>query len=87
MSTDTTDHTAWCLSLFDSIVEGGVWGVPRNGLIFTKRNGEFVLTDAMPWTDGMPLTADELAEYQASEFEETREQFAKAGITVRKEIA
>ena len=32
----------WCLMMFRSLKVGGVWGVPRSGLIFT-RTGEDTL--------------------------------------------
>jgi hypothetical protein len=83
--TDIEQHVRWCRSLFDSIAEGGVWGVPRSGLVFTKRDGELVLTVLMPWSAEMPITEAELAEQQEDEFQSVKAHFAAAGITVTRE--
>ena len=75
-------HVRWCRHLFDSLAEGGVWGVPRSGLVFTRRGGELVLTEQMPWTAEMPITEAELAEQQADEFDSVKAHFGAAGIAV-----
>ena len=81
------DHVAWCRKTFDVIRDGGGWGIPRSGLIFTKRNGRFELTERMPHDPAMPITASELREQQDREFSETVEHFAAAGIEVVDRIA
>lgn len=89
------DHVAWCRSLFAMIVEGGVWAVPRSGLIFTKRAGQLVLTDQMPWSQELahawaegrdvPDSEEALLAYQEEDFEAIVRHFADAGIEVVKE--
>lgn len=55
-------------------------------MVFTKRGEKLVLTDLLPYQLEMPITEQELVEYQDSEFQETKEQFALAGITVEREV-
>jgi hypothetical protein len=87
-------HTAWCRSHFASMRNGGIWAVPRSGLVFTRRGRELVLTAQMPWSDELaaaaargrdvPKTENELLVYQELEFETIRDRFERAGINVRK---
>lgn len=84
---------AWCRAHYAMMNEGGVWGVPRSGLIFQKNDGALVLVNRMPWTDELaqaaadgldvPATAEELRAYQDSDYELIRGRFEAAGITVR----
>jgi hypothetical protein len=77
-------YVEWCRQHFASIREGGIWAIPRSGLIFTKRAGRLVLTAAMPWNPAMEgtITAEELRAQQYEEFEGNRQHFAAAGIEV-----
>ncbi len=94
MSGDT--DRAWCLMTFGMIREGGVWGVPRSGLIFTKRGAGLVLTARMPWSEELaeavaegrdvPLNAEALRAYQDSDFALIARKFEAAGIPVREEV-
>jgi hypothetical protein len=75
------------------LAQGGVWGVPRSGLIFQRRGDTLVNTMRMPFMPEMadpskdcPHTAAELEVYQEEEFQDTVEHFKAAGITVTKEI-
>jgi hypothetical protein len=77
-------HAGWCRTLFDRLNEGGVWAVPRSGVIFQKRGNEFVLIQKMPHMAEMPITPEQLAEQQESEFQTVRKHFAEAGIPVVK---
>lgn len=67
------DHTTWCQNLFASLTEGGRWGIPRSGLVFTKREGKLILVERSP---GFP------AEAQDRDFAETKKHFELAGIEV-----
>jgi hypothetical protein len=75
-------HIEWSRSLFHGLRVGGVWGVPRSGLIFT-RVGENVLalTDVMPHTPDMPGTPRDLFDQQAGDFREIQSYMKKAGVT------
>lgn len=83
----------WCRNLFATIRPGGVWGVPRSGLIFTRTDDHtLTLTAQMPWSEelaeavaeGKDVPPDEeaLQAYQRSDYECIRRHFAEAGITV-----
>jgi len=82
-------HTLWCSGMFDLLEEGGIWGVPRSGLVFQKQVDPptLLLTDRMPHIEGMPITPEELREMQDAEFAQIRDEFAKAGITVTEEVS
>jgi hypothetical protein len=78
-------HVEWCRRLFYMIRVGGVWGVPRSGLIFTRTDETtLTLTDRMPYMAGMEslLTPAELDEQQAEEYAACAEYFRAAGVTV-----
>ena len=78
-------HADWCRSIFDLIAEGGVWGIPRSGLLFRKEGNTLRLLASMPHDPAMPVTPVELDVVQASEFEQVRSHFAAAGITVTRD--
>jgi hypothetical protein len=87
------DHIAWCKRMFAMMAEGGIWGVPRSGLIFTRRGDKLVNTQRMPFLPGMenpdmdcPHTAEALAAHQEDDFQEHVRHFGAAGITVEKEL-
>jgi hypothetical protein len=71
-------HADWCRNLFNFLKEGGVWGVPRSGLIFQKRDGKLRLTSPPAETFVKRMV-------QAADFEAIRRHFAEAGIEVTKE--
>jgi hypothetical protein len=86
--TGTTEHAAhleWCRNIFGSLVDGGIWGVPRSGLLFTRRGDDLVLTQRMPHMEELPMTAAELDTYQLKDYEDIRGHFEEAGIHVRRE--
>ena len=82
-----TEHTAWCKNLFAMLLNGGSWGVPRSGLIFTKRGDALVLTSCMPHDPNMPMTPAELEDYQRVDYNVIKREFAKADIDVLDETS
>lgn len=80
-------HVEWCKNTFAMMAEGGIWGIPRSGLIFTRRGDELVLTSSMPYDPAMPITEEQLLAQQAKEFDSVQQHFGAAGITVTKEEA
>ena len=83
----TEDWSGWCREMFRVLNVGGVWGVPRSGLTFTKVSVDpdvLRLTDRMPWTAALGGRASDWAAFQDDDFEVIREQFATAGITVER---
>jgi hypothetical protein len=75
-------HVAWCRQHFAMMADGGTWAIPRSGMIFNKRGNTLVLAVVMPHMNGMPCTPEELIAQQRDEFENCREHFAAAGVTV-----
>ncbi len=82
----------WCRNLFRMLNDGGVWGVPRSGLMFQKRGGKLLLAQRMPYLDELadayargedvPESAEALDEYQREDFDLIAAYFHAAGITV-----
>lgn len=53
------DHIlAWCRNLVDAIRDGGVWGIPRSGLVFRidHKNKQLVLTSGREADDDFLAT-------------------------------
>ena len=78
------EHVQWCRNLFESLNDNGIWGLPACGLVFRKVGAELVLIDRLPHNAAMPMTPEELRQYQESEYENNRQHFEAAGIKVRK---
>lgn len=79
------EHVAWCRAQVEMLKIGGVWGIPRSGLIFTRTGeDELTLTARMPWMPEMEgvITREELVEQQQAEYELNRRYFGAAGIDV-----
>lgn len=77
----------WSRSLWDLIADGGVWAVPRSGLIFRKTGpARMTLIARMPHEPEMPMSADALREYQDEEYESIKFQFGRVGVEVDAEI-
>ena len=64
--------------------EGGVWGVPRSGLTFTKQGGKLVLTEVGPHMPGMPVSEAELRKFQNDDYMVIKQHFETAGIPVER---
>ena len=77
---------SWAADLFERLAEGGTWGVPRSGLIFSKAAERLLLVARMPWAEGMPITAEQLAAQQDADFDAIREVFEGVGVTVEEEL-
>lgn len=64
----------WCRFIWRSLKDGGVWMVPRSGLVFTKRDPDvFILTER-----------DQIYErsMQEADFRAIRAHFAEIGVDV-----
>ena len=75
-------HVEWSRNHFRTMSDGGVWAVPRCGIIFVRRGDSLVLTARMPYDPTMPISAAELDQQQRSNFESIKEHFEAAGIKV-----
>jgi len=76
------DYVAWCKAHFDSLADGGMWGIPRSGLIFGRSGDVLRLLNRMPWQEGMEISERRLRQEQQKDFEQIRDHFHKAGIPV-----
>ena len=78
------NYAWWCKRHFASMSEGGVWAVPRSGLVFEKRGGKLVLISQMPHSaiEGVDLSEAKLLEFQTDDYESIKAHFALAGIEV-----
>ena len=81
--TPTYAHIDWSRRHFASMAEGGVWSIPRSGMIFQRRGDALVLIERMPHDPQMPITAAELDQQQRDEFDVVKKHFNAAGIAVR----
>ena len=85
------DEVRWSRRHFDMIALGGVWMVPRSGLMFKKIDDHTLeLLTAMPFLEEMkeqaeqgkdvPKTKDDLLAFQQSDFDAIAKLFNLAGI-------
>jgi hypothetical protein len=75
----------WSRRHFALMGDGGMWGVPRSGLIF-RRAGDFLILHAvMPYMEEMvgTVTPEQLHEQQVAEYETIAAYFEAAGVPVR----
>lgn len=70
-------HVEWCRKMFAALKDGGVWGIPRTGLIFRKRGNALVLQHSIG------QSAEGIR--QASEYATTKKYFGAAGVVVSEE--
>jgi hypothetical protein len=87
-------HQLWCKNQHNLIRNGGVWTVPRSGMIFTRTPKGFELTLVMPFLPEMtqalerdpekdiPKTPEELLAYQRSDFRCIQRHFKAAGLEI-----
>jgi hypothetical protein len=86
--------TGWCRAQFDMLALGGVWGVPRSGLVFRKESEDpdvLRLAERMPFSAlpddpdlDIPHSEAELVAYQDDDFDVIQREFALAGIAVER---
>jgi hypothetical protein len=75
-------NDVWARNMWAMLADGGVWGVPRCGLMYRKDGNSLVLYARMPWEEGMPMTEEELIEFQAWDHAGVTEMFAGIGVEV-----
>lgn len=70
--------------LWNSLTDGGVWGIPRCGLVYVKEAQEkrLVLIQRMPWEEGMPLFPEELRSHQDWDHERVVAMMNAIGVEV-----
>jgi hypothetical protein len=74
----------WASNLWNMISDGGIWGVPRCGLMYRKEEAamQLVLFARMPWEEDMPGTPEALLSYQDQDHAGIRDMFAAIGVEV-----
>ena len=74
----------FAVELWDMLADGGVWGVPRCGLIYTKdeKQNTMRLTARAPWFSELSCTPEELREAQDADHEDIRAMFSMIAIEV-----
>ena len=85
ISPEEKQYVVWCRRMFSLMADGALWGIPRSGLIFTRRGDTLVLTGVMPHDMTLPLSAPRLIKQQRSDFNEVQKWFGLAGITVTRD--
>ena len=76
-------------NLWDSLADGGVWGVPRCGLVYMKDGPEnrLVLVQRMPWFDELSVSEAELRERQDEDHLGITRMMYAIGIEVTEDTA
>lgn len=78
---DEAAWVEWSRRQFHMLTRGGVWGVPRSGLVFTRTGDKHLaLTEVMPHDPEMPVTPRELFQAQASDFQQIQHYMKLAGV-------
>lgn len=54
------EHKRWCENLVNTLKDGGVWGIPRSGLIFRVDKGgkQLLLVAGDPTSTDFPATVE-----------------------------
>ena len=75
-------------NMWNQLNDGGIWGIPRCGLIYQKRElaKQFVLTQRMPWFEELSVSAEELRQRQDDDHEGIKTLFAAIGVEVVEDL-
>lgn len=76
-------HIEWSRHQFAMLKDGGVWGIPRSGIVFQRQGEELVLILRMPHIEEMPVTPAQLDRTQQDDFDVVKAHFEAAGVQVR----
>lgn len=71
-----TDHGKWCRDMHKLIAHGGLWGLPRTGLVFRKTGNVLIWVGVIP----PKLKLDDLDAAREHEFETNLKNFSNAGV-------
>ena len=71
-------------NLWAMLTDGGVWGVPRCGIVLTKNEQAktMTVTARMPWHPEMPCTPEQLVAMRDEDIEGVTTMFASIGVIV-----
>lgn len=79
----TLEQIAWFCDHIRLMSLGGTWAIPRCGLVVQKTGSHtFAVILAMPWQEGMPISAEQLKKIQDDEVADLKKYCSPAGITV-----
>jgi hypothetical protein len=80
-------HAEWCRSHFARMKPGGLWMIPRTGLVF-RRTGNVLLWVAVipPVMPNAMLSPADLAKVREAEFEDNANHFTHAGVIIQRAI-
>ena len=90
MKVGSIDGThGWGQNLWNSLEDGGVWGIPRCGLIYQKDEPEkrLVLIARMPWFEELSVNEAELRARQDEDHEGVTKMMYAIGIEVTEDAA
>jgi len=75
--------------IWDKLADGGVWGIPRCGLVYRKdaEAKELVLIMRMPWFEGLSASEQQLLDSQEHDHAGIIDMFDAIGVGVREEEA
>lgn len=74
----------FAVELWDSLADGGHWGIPRCGLLYRKDalNNTMRLVLRAPWIEGLSISPEELVEAQDEDHQGITDMFAMIAIEV-----
>jgi hypothetical protein len=75
-------YTEWCRDLFARIRPGGLWGIPRTGLVFRKTGPVLLWVGNVPPDIRLHLTP--IDEAREAEFKDQVDYFGAAGVHVQR---
>lgn len=74
----------WTKRQIEMLIIGGIWGVPRSGLMIQRTGqNEVQLTAALPHQEGMDITPEQLKAFQQDDWNLIRQHIEAAGFTVK----
>jgi hypothetical protein len=76
------EHVEWCRRTWSLMRDGGVWGIPRTGLLFKKLEAEKTLMLIDRFVPVIEEARPGWRELQEEDLEACREHFAVIGVEV-----
>jgi hypothetical protein len=70
------DHAKWCREMHTLIAHGGLWGLPRTGLVFRKTGNVLIWVGVIP----PKLRLHDIDAAREQEFEQNLRNFSDAGV-------
>jgi hypothetical protein len=82
------DTRGWATQLWESLEDGGIWGIPRCGLIYQKDEPEkrLVLLARMAWFEELSVSEAELRERQDEDHQGITRMMYAIGVEVIEDV-